>query len=297
MYDYAIALEQGKFGTTDLELAARYFQRAARTNEPAVAPLAEAGVARVYNTLGRIPSVEPMPPEPQPGIRPGDAWLKSIANALKSAADSGSPQAMFIYARALDSGLGVEQNFVEAFEYFGRAGESGIGDAHGFRAVYYLLGQGVQRSEELGMEELRKAVEQTTNLDWQFLYARRWDARGNPTEAVRYYKMAADQGHMDSQMKYACYVGNGHGCEQDLQESYKYMKMAADQGLASAQYAYGMALVEGDVLQKDLKLAARYVKRAADQGNLLARHEYSRIAKQLARERCPGGQSQCCVLM
>ena len=58
-------------------------------------------------------------------------------------------------------------------------------------------------------------------------------------EAVRWYRMAAEQGFAKAQYNLGkcCYLGRG--VQQDYTEAVKWYKLAADQGNADAQYMLG----------------------------------------------------------
>ena len=52
----------------------------------------------------------------------------------------------------------------------------------------------------------------------------------NHNEAARMFKLAADQGHAESQAMYGNCLENGFGVEKDVQQAVIYYKRAADQG-------------------------------------------------------------------
>jgi TPR repeat protein len=54
----------------------------------------------------------------------------------------------------------------------------------------------------------------------------------NAEEAVKYYKLSADQGDADAQFNYGHCLQNGLGIETNVEEAVKYYKLSADQGLA-----------------------------------------------------------------
>jgi TPR repeat protein len=73
----------------------------------------------------------------------------------------------------------------------------------------------------------------------------------------------------------------GEGIAKNPSEAARYFKLAADRGLREAQYNYGVGLQTGEVVPKDLRLAAEYSKKAADQGHANAKSGYERVQKQL----------------
>jgi len=73
----------------------------------------------------------------------------------------------------------------------------------------------------------------------------------NPYEAVRLFRLSADQGNKRSQWQLGKALLIGAGAQQDEVEGLKYLEMAARQGVAKAQVALGIlyspAMKEGDV--------------------------------------------------
>lgn len=53
-------------------------------------------------------------------------------------------------------------------------------------------------------------------------------------QAIKYYRLAAEQGDADAQFNLGCCYEGGNGVEKDLAEAAKYYYMAAEQGYASA---------------------------------------------------------------
>ena len=58
-------------------------------------------------------------------------------------------------------------------------------------------------------------------------------------QAVKYYQLAADQGHGNAQCKLGICYENGHGVTKGLHQAVKYYQLAADQGYADAQSNMG----------------------------------------------------------
>ena len=136
----------------------------------------------------------------------------------------------------------------------------------------------------------------------------------NQTEAIRYYKMAADQGDPGAQTGYAMHLLRGDGIPRDINEARRYLKlavgqghpgaqtiykvfdlmysdsdidvtddcagpardlkMAADRGDAEAQVRYAAALENGEDVPCDIEMSMRYYKMAADQGHPEGQFKY-----------------------
>ncbi len=89
----------------------------------------------------------------------------------------------------------------------------------------------------------------------------------NEQEAVRLYKLSADQGHMLGQNCLGWMYDQGVGIEQNSEEGFKYYKLAADQGHSMAQHNVGFMYEFGRGVKKDLKEAVKYYRLSAGQGH------------------------------
>jgi hypothetical protein len=86
----------------------------------------------------------------------------------------------------------------------------------------------------------------------------------NNTEAVKFYKLAADLGNIDAQYNLGVIYENSDGFEQKYIEAKKYYKMAAEQGDVDAQVNLGN--IYNDIDHNYAK-AIKYYKLAADMNN------------------------------
>jgi TPR repeat protein len=85
-------------------------------------------------------------------------------------------------------------------------------------------------------------------------------------EAVKWYRLAAEQGNAKAQYNLGVMYENGEGVRQDYVEAVTWYRLAADQGHAIAQTNPGAMHANGQGVPQDLTKAARLLKLAADQG-------------------------------
>ena len=71
-------------------------------------------------------------------------------------------------------------------------------------------------------------------------------------EAVKWYRLAADQGYAMAQYNLGVMYDNGQGVPQDDAEALKWYRLAADQGQADAQFNLGVMYYNGQGVPKDL---------------------------------------------
>jgi TPR repeat protein len=72
----------------------------------------------------------------------------------------------------------------------------------------------------------------------------------NEAEAAGYFKLAADQHHVDAQFHYALCLEDGRVVVQSDDDAARYFKLAADQNHASTQFSYGLRLEEVEALHR-----------------------------------------------
>ncbi len=94
--------------------------------------------------------------------------------------------------------------------------------------------------------------------------------RGDYTEAMIWFRKAADQGSVDAQFALGCMHCNGEGASQNFSEGTKWLIRAADQGHDAAQEYLGRIYAKGLGTPQDYVEAIRWRRKAADQGSASA---------------------------
>ena len=88
--------------------------------------------------------------------------------------------------------------------------------------------------------------------------------------AVKYCKLAAEQGDARAQYRLGTCYYNGLGIKQDGKEGVKWYKKAAEQGHAGAQCHLGLCYEHGWDVTKDMQEAIKLYRKAAEQGDAVA---------------------------
>ena len=79
------------------------------------------------------------------------------------------------------------------------------------------------------------------------------------TEALKWYRLAADQGFASAQFNLGVTYDNGEGVPEDDVEAVKWYRLAADQGYATAQFNLGLMYANGEgVLEDYVESYARF---------------------------------------
>ena len=87
------------------------------------------------------------------------------------------------------------------------------------------------------------------------------------TEAVKWYHLAAEQGHIKAQYNLGVCYENGDGVEKSYIEAAKWYKLAAEKGHADAQCNLGYFYENGYGVETSFSDAAKWYKMAAEQGH------------------------------
>lgn len=92
----------------------------------------------------------------------------------------------------------------------------------------------------------------------------------NFAEAVKWWRMAAENGYARAQTNLGISYVTGKGVPKNATEAAKWYRLAAVQGNAQAQYNLGVMYDDGDGVPQDTTEAVRLFRKAAEQGNVNA---------------------------
>ena len=147
----------------------------------------------------------------------------------------------------------------------------------GFVPQIHMNRHGTSRSflEELFRNELlRSCCEESQSgtkvskaTQNTFLKGLACDLDKNYTEAAKWYRQAADEGHKEAQYCLGCSYDRGEGVACDSYEAVRWWRRAAEQGHTQAQYSLGCCLSSGTGTMKDPSEAARWFHLAAQKGH------------------------------
>ena len=89
---------------------------------------------------------------------------------------------------------------------------------------------------------------------------------GNYTEAVKWYRKAAEQGDADAQCSLGMSYENGQGVEQSYPEAVKWYRKSAEQGLVEAQFRLACLYRKGEGVVQNHTEAVKWYRKSAEQG-------------------------------
>lgn len=128
--------------------------------------------------------------------------------------------------------------------------EHKIADTQFQRGIYYYNGDGLPQSYENAAKWFRKAADQGHILAQFNLGLMYDDGQGVPqsyTEAAKWYRKAAEQGDPNAQHNLGVMYEKGQGVPQSYIEAAKWYRKAADQGNTDAEEA--LQILKGKALQ------------------------------------------------
>lgn len=99
------------------------------------------------------------------------------------------------------------------------------------------------------------------------------------TEAVSWYRKAADQGNVLAQCNLGTMYENGDGVQKDDTEAVSWFRKAAEQGYAEGEFNLGANYASGDGVPKDDAQALSWYQKAADQGYEIAKAVVANIQR------------------
>jgi TPR repeat protein len=100
----------------------------------------------------------------------------------------------------------------------------------------------------------------------------KWFDRKNNIEAAKWYDLAAQQGYAKAQFNLGDMYLKGEGVPQNDVQAAKWYRLASDQGYAEAQWNLGVMYDNGRGVPKDYVQAVKWYRLAADQGDAKAQN-------------------------
>ena len=190
------------------------------------------------------------------------------------AAEQGNAEAQFMLGYCYKAGIGVEANGAEAEKWFHKAAEQGDQSAEKLLKVPKLL-KAIEDNDENTIREItefwlkdaaRKATEENDRMS-QLGLAVSQENKGNMSEAIKWYRKAAENGDHLAQYRLGNFYDKGEGgVQQDKAEAVKWFRMGAEQNVINCQYVLGLHYENGDGVDKDMDEAVKWYREAAKNG-------------------------------
>lgn len=236
---------------------------------------AEHGIADAQHELGRAYQF----------AQNVDADLSEAAKWYTLAADQDHTGALYMLGHLYFDGSGVVADREKAFGLWRRGAEledadamrqlgecyeegDGVPEDHAEAAEWYRLAAGhgneyaqTRLDAMLAAEKALPAAEQGDAEAQAALgdyYSGRQSEESNAA-AVKWYSLAAGQGHSEAQYQLARHYDHGWGVEEDKAEAVKWFRLAAGQGNREAQVELAQHYRNGEGVEKDPEEADRWM--------------------------------------
>lgn len=183
-------------------------------------------------------------------------------------------------------GLGTEQNFCKAFEWFEKAAAAENKYAQYSLGSLYYYGNGVEQNFEKAFSLYKKSAD-NGNAYGCYQTAKMLEsgvgAEINNELSSEYFKKAysgfllieKNTDNADLQYKLGVMTLKGIGCDADIFKAAKFFIKSADNGNVHASYRLGKIYLSDDL--KNLELAEKYLKIAVDKDNPYAMYSLAKL--------------------
>lgn len=192
-----------------------------------------------------------------------------------------------------EQGIGCEQNYEQAMEYYQRVLETEepeLTDEYAWNeaatrlGTMYVEGKGVETDERQALSYFEMAADRGYRMA-QYLvgvmYENGYGMDADYGEAMRWYQLAADQGYAPALNQIGYLYFNGYGVDVDYEETAYYQKLSAMYGYGPAQLNLGYLYEYGYGVEQDYSVAMAYYQMAADQGMEGAQEALSRVSVEM----------------
>jgi TPR repeat protein len=158
--------------------------------------------------------------------------LQEAISLLRLVAKSRDAWAQYMLGFLYQEGTGLRRSRKEAKKWYS------LSAAHGFDSAQLNLGI---------------LLANDTNPDFK--------------EALRLYRLAAQQGNVNAAYNLGLYYELGRGVRKNRQTSFKWYLLAAEGGEPDSQCVVGFCYFNGDGVTEDIEQAVRWYRRAAKNGS------------------------------
>ena len=226
----AAAVPPSEAATADTDWLDLDTTAAAPANE-APAPAATAAAQPAPASADEVAEIEPLP-EPD-GETLAAIPLDAGPVALREAAASGDPKALYEIGNRYAEGRGVAEDMAKAAQWYEKAAEHGLAPAQYRLGSFYEKGVGVARDVARARHWYQQAAERgnaSAMHNLAVLHAMGADGKTDNEAAARWFVRAAELGVRDSQFNLGILSAKGVGMQQNLPEAYKWFALVAKAG-------------------------------------------------------------------
>ena len=197
-------------------------------------------------------------------------------SGIRELAEQGNAQAQFYLGNCYAQGIGVEEDWEEAVQWFTAAEKQGhAGAANNLAYAFDDEGLGTERNQDYARELYQKAAENGSavalnNLGYTYS---NWGNIVDEEHSFQLYEQSAEKGCAAAQHNLGVAYGLGYGIEKNNEKAAKWMELAAEKELSVAQFLLGKFYQDGRGVACDENKGQELLKKAAQQDYLPAQHD------------------------
>ena len=158
---------------------------------------------------------------------PANANDADTFSAMVALANKGNAEAQYHVGMMHNNGIGTQQDSKQAFEWFQKSAASNdpLG-AYKLGCYYDGQGAGIVTSDSTEALKYKLVAAKAGYSLAQHDVANLYDRQGNSEEALKWWKMAGDQGYPRALYSLSMSYSAGKGAPRDLSLSYAYFKLS-----------------------------------------------------------------------
>ena len=234
-----------------------------------------------FNLALRAESRDPYAPtiDRPDGVGFSESNKAKPASSWRKAAEAGDARAQYEFGGCYENGYGVGINRTESVKWYRASAQGGYAPAQ-FLMGYFCqedfrlehdpdeiirwyrqaAAQGYAKAQyNLGCYYARGQFKVFRSLPGGATSSYMIGIPKNAVESVKWYRMAAEQGHVAAQYVMGMIYHSGDGVPQDLAEAVKWYRMSAEQGHPTSQFNLGVMYFHGRGTNKDFVESARWL--------------------------------------
>ena len=146
--------------------------------------------------------------------------------------------------------------------------------------LVYSLGEGVARDFKEAVKWYRLSADQDDSTgQWRlgFMYEYGKGVDEDQEEAVKWYRLSADQDDSTGQWRLGFMYEYGKGVDEDQEEAVKWYRLSAKQGNPTGQWRLGYTCHFGEGVAEDLKKVANWYRKSALNGNSVGQYFFGSL--------------------
>lgn len=210
-----------------------------------------------------------------------DRDLAKAIERFKFAADNNDIYSQFAIAEIYE-GMGNNQEALKWYEKLAASGNAQAAEkVRELKAKITAPKPPAPRQQEVTLPRDDVSTRSAMVQEWYELGCDFLDSK-NYSDAVKYFRLAANENYAPAQDKLGWMYQNGWGVSRSYSEAYKQYQKAAEQGNREAQASLGYLYYRGLGVKKDLRQALYWYGKSSEQGNATARRQYEMIERELA---------------